>query len=366
VSLVYSAYVIRVVRREDREREISLKNRPALGGNPMKQPSARPIHEPGSESGAGDHDLDALLGRAFEERPIWAALYENVRDTFFAPALPPLELTSTPIQAPDRMATRTSPWAVGTSALVNGAILTLLILLGLRSMNPTAGPHSGSPIDLDGLNLLAPLTGETHGGGSGGAHDLIDPSRGAPPKVELAPIVPPQIPLIEQPKLAVDPAIAAQIKLPENTAMASLGVSASANVRLAANGPGGPAGIGSNAGSGDGSGRGPGLGPGADGNWGGNIYSPGIGGVTAPIPIVTPEAEFSDEARRAKYQGVCVISLIVDAQGYPRNPRVVQSLGMGLDEKALEAVLKYRFKPAMRAGRPVPVMISVEVNFRLY
>ncbi len=84
-------------------------------------------------------------------------------------------------------------------------------------------------------------------------------------------------------------------------------------------------------------------------------------------PIFTPEAEFSDEARRAKYQGVCLISLIVDAQGNPQNPRVVRPLGMGLDEKALEAVRKYKFKPAMKDGRtPVPVMMSIEVNFRLY
>jgi len=56
----------------------------------------------------------------------------------------------------------------------------------------------------------------------------------------------------------------------------------------------------------------------------------------------------------------------VDARGYPRNPRVIRSLGMGLDEKALEAVQRYRFRPAMKDGRPVSAMINVEVNFRLY
>ena len=85
------------------------------------------------------------------------------------------------------------------------------------------------------------------------------------------------------------------------------------------------------------------------------------------MPIFTPEAEFSDEARRAKYQGVCLVSLIVDAQGNPQNVHVVRPLGMGLDEKALEAVRKYKFKPAMKDGRtPVPVLMSIEVNFRLY
>jgi len=89
-------------------------------------------------------------------------------------------------------------------------------------------------------------------------------------------------------------------------------------------------------------------------------------GVTAPIPLVHPEAEYTEEARKARNQGDCIISVIVDAQGMPQNPRVVRGLGMGLDQKAIEAVNKYRFKPAMKNGEPVPVGITVQVNFRLY
>ena len=96
------------------------------------------------------------------------------------------------------------------------------------------------------------------------------------------------------------------------------------------------------------------------------LYRVGAG-VSAPVALNSVEAEFTDEARRAKYQGVCIVSMIVDPQGNPQNPRVVRGLGMGLNERALEAVRRYRFKPAMLNGRtPVPVMISVEVNFRLY
>jgi periplasmic protein TonB len=147
--------------------------------------------------------------------------------------------------------------------------------------------------------------------------------------------------------------------------MVNFGVKNSANVSLASNGSGGGGGMGSGYGGGLGSGNGNGFGPGTGGNTGGGVYRIG-GGVSAPVPIFTPEAEFSDEARRAKYQGVVLISLIVDAQGNPQNPRVVRPLGMGLDEKALEAVRKYKFKPAMKEGKPVPVMMSIEVNFRLY
>jgi len=88
-------------------------------------------------------------------------------------------------------------------------------------------------------------------------------------------------------------------------------------------------------------------------------------GVSPPIPLNSVQAEFSDEARRKNFQGVCLVSVIVDVHGKPQNPRVVRPLGHGLDERALEAVMKYTFKPAMKGKVPVPVMITVEVNFRL-
>lgn len=92
-----------------------------------------------------------------------------------------------------------------------------------------------------------------------------------------------------------------------------------------------------------------------------------VGGRTkAPVPLTTPEATYTDAARKAKINGVCNISLIVDRQGMPQNLRVVKSLDPGLDQNALVAVSRYRFKPAMRDGEPVPVMVIVEVNFKLW
>jgi TonB family protein len=89
------------------------------------------------------------------------------------------------------------------------------------------------------------------------------------------------------------------------------------------------------------------------------------GSVKAPVPINNIEAEFTDAARRAAYQGSCMISFIVDRNGMPQNPRVLRKLDYGLTENALELVERYRFKPAMRNGEPVPVMITVEVSFQL-
>ena len=258
----------------------------------------------------------------------------------------------------DPMAVRTNPWAIGTATLANAGLLALLILLGINS-TLRQDPPIGANIHLKDFTLFAPANAD-RGGGSGGDHSLTDPIVGRPPRQEINPITPPQVPILENQRLAVDPSIAVSIKLPDNPALPNIGVQSSRNVTLASNGPGSGGGIGTHCCGGDGTGSGPSYGPGDQ------VYKPGVGGVTNPIPIVTPDAEFSDEARRNKYQGVCMISIVVDAQGYPRNPRVVRSLGMGLDEKALEAVAKYRFKPALKNGKPVAAAILVEVNFRLY
>ena len=84
------------------------------------------------------------------EQPIWRGLYESLHERFFPAHLPPLELTSTPIPVPDRMASNTNPWAVGTATLVNGGILALLVMMGVRAVvqsNPVAPRKSAFHID---------------------------------------------------------------------------------------------------------------------------------------------------------------------------------------------------------------------------
>jgi TonB family protein len=336
-----------------------------MGNELLTQP------ESPSSSGrfAGNHELDAFLGNAFEEKPIWTGLYESIRDVFFPQKLPPLELTSKPIPVPDRMAVKTNPWAVGTATTINGLIVLLVLFLGARQIiKHIAPPQIVTPIDVSEFDVKAPKAAITAGGGGGGgSHDIVDPLKGKLPKIEKNPITPPMVPILDKPKLAMQSAINVQqdIKLPDNPNMPLVGVTNSPNVTMASNGQGSGGGMGTGSGGGLGSGNGNGFGPGSGGNTGGGVYRVG-GGVSAPVPLVWPEAEFSDEARRAKYQGVCLVSLIVDAQGNPQNPRVVRPLGMGLDEKALEAVRKYKFKPAMKEGKAVPVQITIEVNFRLY
>jgi TonB family protein len=309
--------------------------------------------------------FDAIMGRAFEEKPIWSGLYESLRDIFFPPKLPPLELTSTPIPVPDRMAVKPNPLAIGISTSINLLILAILLFFVGKKIIQTVKPAMMMAIDIS--EYKAPKADKLAGGGGGGGdRSLIQASQGKLPKIEKVPIVPPQVQTFDKPKIAITPAINVQqnIQLPDNI-LPDIGMKTSANVVLS-NGTGNGGGMGSGSGGGLGSGQGNGYGPGYGGNVGGGVYRIG-GGISAPVPLFEPEAEFSDEARRAKYQGVCIIGIIVDAQGNPQNVHVVRALGMGLDEKAMEAVRKYKFKPAMKDGKTaVPVMVNVEVNFRLY
>jgi TonB family protein len=313
--------------------------------------------------------LDAGFGVVHADKPLLVGLYENIRDVFFPVRLPPLELTSKPIPVPDRMAVKANPWAIGAAAFINIGILTLLLVLGVAKVVDTLKKNNLSATDVDVSTFIAPKSATTAGGGGGGGdHSLADPIKGKLPKIERNPIVPPQVQKLDNPKIPMESAIDVQknIVLPDNPTLPNIGIKSSANVKLDSNGQGSNGGMGTGSRSGLGSGNGNGFGPGEGGNAGGGLYRVG-GGVSAPVVIFEPEAEFSDEARRAKYQGVVVVSIIVDAQGNPQNPRVVRALGMGLDEKAIEAVRKYKIKPAMKDGKtPVPVMMSVEINFRLY
>jgi TonB family protein len=297
-------------------------------------------------------ELDLAFGVPVEDTPLWIDLYEGIRDIFFPPNLPPLELTSTPIPVPDRMAVKRNPWAFGISITVNVGLAALAVLLGVNTYINNAKPKlQVTPIDI--TDFKAPKAVIAAGGG-GGSPDKIEAIKGRIPPREKAPV---EAPKVEAPP---DPTIDVQnnIIIPDNMRLPNFGQSNSPNVKLGS--------LGNGTGMGVGPGHGNGYGPGEGGNIGGGLFRIG-GAVSEPKILFEPEAEFSDEARRAKYQGLCIVQIIVDAQGNPQNPRVVRSLGMGLDEKAKEAVMKYKFKPAMKDGKtPVAVMLNVEVNFRLY
>jgi TonB family protein len=95
------------------------------------------------------------------------------------------------------------------------------------------------------------------------------------------------------------------------------------------------------------------------------VYKIG-GDVSAPILVYSVDAEYTKKAKDAKHQGVSIVSCVVSADGLPQDVHTIRRLGMGLDEKALDAVRQYRFKPGMLKGQPVAVAITIEVNFHIY
>jgi len=97
-----------------------------------------------------------------------------------------------------------------------------------------------------------------------------------------------------------------------------------------------------------------------------NVPKENSDGVRAPVPIYTPEAPSTDSARKAKFTGNVDISCIVGKDGRVSSVQVLQDPGYGLAKKAVEAIKQYKFKPAMKDGKPVAVRIIVQVGFTLY
>ncbi|HEV2576734.1 MAG TPA: energy transducer TonB [Acidobacteriaceae bacterium] len=292
-----------------------------------------------------------------KEEGVFQSLISNIRDAFFAPKLPPLVLESKPVAVPDRMAVKRSPTSTAVAVGIHAVIIAIIAIL-IAAKVPIAAPVKNAVTALLEPPPTPPVAPQAKKiGGGGGQHDLGPVTQGHLPKLAQTQIVPPKAPPTIPPKLAVEPSVIVQpnLKLADNT-MPNLGVPNS-NLKGFSMGNGNGTGIGS--------GDGAGIGPGSGGNIGGGVYQVG-GSVRPPIAIYTPDPEFSEEARKAKFSGNVVVSLIVGADGKPRNVHVLRGVGMGLDEKAVEAVQQYKFKPAMQNGKPVAVYLNVEVNFQIF
>jgi TonB family protein len=316
----------------------------------------------------GDDPLDHLLINV--EQPWYKSLVQDFREWIHPPKLPPLELTSQPVPVKDIWGFYggQEKKAGVTSMLIHVAVVTLIFTV---SFNPTVQQAAKQAVTLLAPDLgaykpdMAVKKNAMQGGGGGGNHSPLPAAKGKLPRISDKQFVPPsEVVLNEHPKLPMEPTIIAQpdAKLPQITAnnygdpLSKYGV--------LSNGTGSGGGIGSGRGGGVGPGSGGGYGPGSGGNTGGGVYRIG-GGVSQPVPIYRPDPDYSEEARKAKYQGTVVLAIVVDEKGNPRDVRVVKPLGLGLDEKAIEAVTKWRFRPGMKDGHPVKVMAQIEVNFRL-
>jgi periplasmic protein TonB len=333
--------------------------------------STKPINP--SENSAGDAVPELnLLPQASLEESLWKSLFRNLDDFFFPKKLPPLVLESKPIPVKDIWGfyNNKKNGALGSTV---AHILLLFVIIGgtilaKRMVQRIVKPQEVvTLIEPGDIPPLPPSKTKVGGGGGGGDRDKLQASKGKLPKLAMEQIVPPMVVVRNQnPKLTAEPTVVIppQIKLAMNN-LPNLGDPMSAVPGPPSNGTGSGGGIGSGSGGGVGSGEGPGVGPGRGGGMGGGAFRVG-GGASPPKTLYAPDPEYSEEARKAKFQGTCVLWLIVGPDGRPRDIHIARSLGLGLDEKAIEAVKQWKFEPAMKDGKPVAVQINVEVDFRLY
>ncbi|MBV8437695.1 MAG: energy transducer TonB [Silvibacterium sp.] len=332
-----------------------------MGNLVLTNPNLKSREEQGSSNANG------LLLEA--DTSIWSSLFSNLADLFSCKQQPPLVLTSRPVPVDDPLRVRHSPASSALSFLMHSAIIALILWMALSPHKPAVAAQKPAVTSVDirpFIPITAPAQQVMGGGGGGGAHEIVEPIKGHLPKIAKTQTVAPQILLVDKPKMAVEPTVVMpqEVKIADSS-MPNVGMPQSPQIAMASQGSGGGSGFGSGHGGGIGSGSGGGIGPGSGGGYGGGIMSVG-GGVSAPQVIHAVDPDFTDEARRAKVQGVVSIQVIVDTHGNPQNIQVVRALGMGLDQKAIEAVRQYKFRPAMYQGRPVPVRVVIDVNFHLY
>jgi TonB family protein len=316
-------------------------------------------------------ELHLLLINQTLDEPLWKSLFRNIDEFFFPKKLPPLVLTSKPVPVRDIWGfyNYKGRGAAG-STVIHVLALALIIAatyLGRKIVDVAKPKETVLLIAPDDLPVLPVSKTVSGGGGGGGDRDKLQASPGRLPKQSMQQITPPMAVVRNlHPKLEVPPTIVVppDIHLQQPN-LPDLGDPLSRLPSVPSNGTGSGGGIGSGNGGGVGSGEGPGYGPGRGGGTGGGVFKVG-GGVSAPKKIYDPDPEYSEEARKAKYQGTCVLYLVVGPDGKPRDIRVLRTLGLGLDEKSIEAVKTWRFEPAMKDGKPVAVQISVEVEFHLY
>lgn len=315
-------------------------------------------------------ELHLLLSNQTLDEPIWKSLFRNVDEFFFPKKLPPLVLTSKPVPVRDIWGFYNyKERGIFGSTLLH--ILAVALIIVATYLGPKIVPVKPQEtvvlIAPDDLPVLPASKSRSGGGGGGGDRDKLQASPGRLPKQSMQQFTPPMVvPHNPDPKLPMEATVVIppDVKL-QQPPLPDLGNPMSHLPSVPSNGTGSGGGIGSGGGGGVGSGEGPGYGPGSGGGTGGGVFHVG-GGVSAPKKIYDPDPEYSEEARKAKYQGTCVLYVVVGPDGKPRDIRVQRTLGLGLDEKAIEAVKTWRFEPATKDGKPVSVAINIEVDFRLY
>ena len=304
-------------------------------------------------------------------QPPYKVLWQNLCDLISPPKLPPLKVTSKPVKVKDIWS---KDKAFGPSQAIALAVhvgITLLVFspfLYTVVTKATANPVNKllvTPLDISPYTMKLPAgKDKAGGGGGGGERNPLPATKGKAPKFSFNQIVPPMVHTKPDSKFDATLLGPPDLKIPSPN-MDNYGDPLS-KLMNSSGGPGGGSGIGSGTGTGIGSGDGGGLGPGSGGGTGGGAYRPGVGGVGQPTCVYCPDPKYSEEARKAKFSGIVVLQAVITADGRATEIQVVKGPGLGLEEKAIEAAKLWRFKPAPGPnGKPVPVIVELEITFRL-
>ncbi len=329
-------------------------------------------------TGVGDNLKDFFSSSAAPKGPVnsklavaWGSNFggfgTRIKEFFSPPKQEPLPFAVKPVKVKDIWSKDENfGWSQVLAIGLHIAVIALFVIPIFTNVLPASTEAKNklvnvTPLDISPYMSKLPAGAAKAGGGGGGNnHTLTPTSKGKLPKFQWTQFTPPQAKIQNlNPKLAMDPSLLGppDLKVPSPN-MANFGDPLAKSVTDS---------LGNGDGTGIGSGSGGGLGPGEGGGTGGGMFRAGVNGVGSPVCIYCPQPEYSDEARKAKYQGTVLLDVTVTADGRVTNPVVIKGPGLGLEEKALAQVKNWKMRPAVGpSGKPVNCRVQIEVTFHLY
>lgn len=296
-------------------------------------------------------------------KPWFAEFWENIRDTVAPRKLPPLQVTSAPVDVPEIWTPNKQFTKVQALSLAVHVLVLVLIILPLlpEFMSPPTQANTMTVMPITVSPYLARLKmGNKRAGGGGGRIGTAPATRGRLPRFSMNQLTPPEVKPPEHAKLTVEPTVI----VPPNIHMPTPNLPNNGDpIANLVNDS-----MGNGSGTGIGSGSGGGVGAGQQYGTGGGYPEAGENGYGTPVCLYCPDPKYSNAGFKLKIQGTVVLDVIIGADGRAHNVRVSKGLGYGLDQEAIKAVRDiYRFKPSIGPdGQPAAVHMLVEVDFRLY
>ena len=281
--------------------------------------------------------------------------------------------------ADGRSTTRPATVPLALSSTLHLGLIAVAVFIATFNLAPRAATiiADDRPDPMHLIFLATP--GPGGGGGGGGLRQKAPPPKAMregrrsissplPVRQEPKPVVevpkPPE-PKPEPPLKAEQlPVVIAPIVTAPADNRSRIGVLDQTTVETESHGPGKGGGTGTGTGTGIGEGDGAGIGPGSGGGTGGGPYRPGSG-IEPPRLLREVRADYTEDARRRGVSGEVVLEIVVRRDGSVGDVKILQGLGGGLNDRAVQAVRQWRFSPAQRLGSPVDVIVEVAVEFKL-